>query len=362
MIHDRPIRFAVVGLGDIAQSAILPAFANAEGCELAALVSGSTDKRDVLARRYQVEHSVDYDDYDDLLATGEIDAVYITVPNHLHCDFTVRAAEAGVHVLCEKPMAVTADECRQMVDACAAADVRLMIAYRLHFERANLEVADLVAAGDLGEPRVFASVFTQDVEDGDIRLNPIEKGGGTVYDLGVYCINAARYLFRDEPCEVVARSASREDDDRFADCDEMTSAVLRFSGDRLAAFTTSFGAARVNSFEVVGTEGSLRMDPAYDYATNLTYTVTAGERSYTKRLQPRDQFGPEMVYFADCVRQDREPEPGGREGLIDVAVVEAIYESARTGQPVALDLPAPRQRPDTGQVITRPAASAPSEV
>src|SRR6185369_337081 len=154
--------------------------------------------------------SASYEEYDSVMKSGEIDAVYIALPNHMHRDFAVRAARAGVHVLCEKPMAVTADDCEEMVRAASDANVRLMVAYRLHFDRANLEAMKVIESGKLGDIRLFNSVFTMSVKEGDIRLQR-KTGGGTLYDIGLYCINAARYLFRAEPMEMFAFSANNGD-------------------------------------------------------------------------------------------------------------------------------------------------------
>ena len=137
-----------------------------------------------------------YDEYEACLA--EVDAVYIALPNSMHAEYTLRAARAGVHVLCEKPMAVTAAECQRMIEACRQHHVKLMIAYRLHFETLNLKAIELVRRGQIGEPKFFNSSFSLTVRDGNIRTKA-ELGGGTLYDIGVYCINAARYLFRAEP-------------------------------------------------------------------------------------------------------------------------------------------------------------------
>ncbi|MFW6197799.1 MAG: Gfo/Idh/MocA family protein [Myxococcota bacterium] len=178
-----------------------------------------------------------YDGYDELVASGDIDAVYIATPNNLHRDYAVRAAQAGVHVLCEKPLARTEDECQAMIHAADQHDVELMTAYRLHFEEANTKAVELAHDGTLGDVRLFDSVFTQDVKAGDMRLD-FEKGGGTLHDQGIYCINAARYLFRAEPTSVFARSASR-DDERFRAVDEMTAVTLTFPGDWLATFPSS---------------------------------------------------------------------------------------------------------------------------
>src|SRR5262245_31511368 len=225
----KKIRYAVVGVGHIAQVAVLPAFKHARrNSELTALVSGDAKKREVLAQKYHVRNAASYDQYDNLLRSGDIDVVYIALPNNLHAEYAIRAAQAGIHVLCEKPMAVTAKECAAMILAARKHDVKLMIAYRLHFEEANLKAIQIVKSGKLGEPRVFNSVFGLDVKEGNIRIQA-DLGGGTLYDLGVYCINAARNLFQSEPEEVFAYSGTRNDR-RFKEIDEMTSAVLRFPG------------------------------------------------------------------------------------------------------------------------------------
>ena len=355
------VRYAVVGLGYIAQAAVLPAFRHAANAELAALVSDDAEKLRKLGRKYGVERRGTYADYDALLASGEVDAVYIALPNSMHREYAVRAAQAGIHVLCEKPMAVTERECRDMIRAAAQANVRLMIAYRLHFDAANLAAVAAAESGRIGEPRVFESVFTMQVRDErNIRLKR-GMGGGTLYDIGIYCINAARYLFRDEPEEVAAFSAS-SDDPRFSEVDEMTSALLRFPRARLASFSCSFGAADSGAYDLVGTAGRLRLDPAYEYASEMTLATTAGKRTTRRKFAKRDQFGAELVYFSDCVREGRDPEPDGREGLADVRIVRALYESARTKKPVRLDAFEKDTRPEPDQEIRRPGIEEPQTV
>ena len=165
------VRYAVVGLGYISQSAVLPAFAHAKrNCELTALVSDSRHKLRQLGEQYDVDLQFTYDEYDDLCASGAIDAVYIALPNSMHREYTERAARHGVHVLCEKPMAVTTAECRAMIHAARAHQIKLMIAYRLHFEPANLEAAQIAQSSKLGNIRSFNSMFTMQVKAGDIRL------------------------------------------------------------------------------------------------------------------------------------------------------------------------------------------------
>jgi len=353
------VRYAVVGLGHIAQVAVLPAFAHARrNSTLAALVSDDPAKRRELSRRYRVPATYDYDQFEECLET--VDAVYIALPNALHAEYTVRAAQAGVHVLCEKPMAVTADECERMIAACRANRVKLMIAYRLHFEEINLTAVDLVRKGRIGEPRFFNSSFSMTVRQGNVRAKR-SLGGGTLYDIGVYCINAARYLFRAEPVEVSAVSV-HSGAKRLREVDETTAAVLRFDGGRVASFVTSFNAADVASYRVVGSKGQLHVNPAYEYAEGLAYELTVGERTTRKRIGKRDQFAPELLYFSDCIRRDIEPEPSGLEGLQDVRIVQALYESADTGKVVSLPPFVDTKQPTGRQRITRPGVKKPATV
>lgn len=355
------IRYAVVGLGHIAQVAVLPAFAHARrNSELTALVSDDPAKHEKLRLKYNVQHTYSYDDYDDCLRSGAIDAVYIALPNNLHCEFSVRAAQAGIHVLCEKPMAVTEQECEQMISAAAKARVKLMIAYRLHFEKANLKAVEIARSGKLGEPRFFSSVFAMQVQQDNIRLKR-ELGGGTLYDIGVYCINASRCLFRAEPSEVFAFSLAGRDP-RFTEVDEMTGALLRFSHQRLASFTCSFGAADVSAYELVGTEGELRVEPAYEYVGELKHRLTVKGKTRERTFSSRDQFAPELIYFSSCIIDNVKPEPSGEEGLADVRVIRALYHSAEIGVPVQLESFSKRQRPGMEQEITRPPIEKPELV
>lgn len=355
-------RYAVVGLGHIAQVAVLPAFAHAENSVLAALVSDDPEKLEKLGRKYGVKARFTYDQFDECLQSGVVDAVYIALPNHLHREYTERAARAGVHVLCEKPMAVTEEDCLSMIRVAEENGVKLMVAYRLHFEEANLKAIDLVQQGRLGDPRLFDSVFTMTVKEGDIRLNPRELGGGTLYDIGIYCINAVRNLFGAEPMEVVAFSANNGDP-RFLQCEETTSAILRFPGrERLASFTCSFGAADVSTYRVVGSKGELVMDPAYEYAGELKQRVTINGRTRQRTFPKRDQFAPELVSFSECILTGAAPEPSGLEGFADVRVIRALYRSADTGQPVTLEPFSKEDRPSLEQELSRPPVKKPELV
>jgi glucose-fructose oxidoreductase len=354
----RTIRYGIVGLGHIAQVAVLPAFPHARrNSVLAALVSDDPTKRRMLSRKYRVP-SYSYEQYEECL--DQVDAVYIALPNAMHAEYTIRAAQAGVHVLCEKPMAVTADECERMIDACASNGVKLMIAYRLHFEEINLNAIDIVRRRRIGEPKYFNSSFSMTVRAGDIRTKRA-LGGGTLYDIGVYCINAARGLFRAEPREVIALSVN-SGPSKLNEIDETTGAVLRFDGERLATFVTSFNADDVAAYRIVGTKGQLLVNPAYEYAEGLAYELTVNGKTTRRRIGKRDQFAPELLYFSDCILRNRDPEPSGEDGMQDVRIVQALYESAETGKVVQVPPFTPRKRPGGQQRITRPGIRKPDLV
>jgi glucose-fructose oxidoreductase len=355
------VRYAVVGLGHIAQAAVLPAFAHAKrNSRLVALVSGDAAKRRRLERRHRGVRTVDYDDYDALLRSGEVDAVYVALPNNLHRQFSVGAAQAGVHVLCEKPMAVTEDDCVAMLAAAEQSRVKLMVAYRLHFDSATLRALEAVRSGRIGEPRAFGSLFTMQVRDENIRLER-ELGGGPLYDIGIYCINAARHALGAEPLEVIG-AAFAGPDPRFAEVEEAFSAILRFPGDRVATFTCSFGSSDVSSYRIVGTKGEVHVEPAYEYAEGLTLRIRTNGRTRTRHFDRRDQFAPELLHFSDCILEDREPEPSGLEGLIDVHIICALHESARTGQPVPIAPVTKQRRPGPELEMKRPPVRKPELV
>lgn len=352
------IRFAVVGLGHFAQSAILPAIHRQRGASVTALVSGTDEKLSELGPRYGATHLCSYAQYDDLLSSGEIDAVYIALPNDLHADAAIRAASYGVHVLCEKPMAPTEAECQQMIDACRREDVRLMIAYRLHFQAANLHVIDLIRRGAIGDPRVMSSVFSFQVNDANTRIEP-RPGAGPLFDLGVYCINAARYVFRDEPFAAHAHRIENLNDERFRSVEEGVAATLRFKGGRTASFVCSYGAADRSHYEVVGTKGVIEVEQAYAHSETMTTTLIKDGKRTRRSFRKSDQVAAEVQYFVRCIRKRKEPEPSGIEGLADVRIINAIYEAARTGQQVALPPTAQDAPVSPDQGITLPAHGVP---
>jgi predicted dehydrogenase len=333
--ESRQIHYAVVGLGHLAQVAVLPAFRNTANSTIAALVSGDPGKLANLGDKYGVRARYTYDQYEQCLADG-VDAVYLVLPNHLHKEYSIRAARAGVHVLCEKPLAVTQVECEEMIRAAGENNVRLMVAYRLHLEESTLEAMHAVRDGSLGEVRIFSSDFTLQVAENNVRItHPVAEGGGPVYDLGVYCINAARNFFHSEPVSVFAVSANHAG--RFARTEEMVSAVMHFPGERLATFSCSFGAADMDHYSLIGANAVLTASPGYGYSTAHKHLLTANGTTEARRFTQVDQFATQLDYFSDCILHCKQPGPAGAEGLADVRVIEAIYHSIRTGKVVHLN-------------------------
>jgi glucose-fructose oxidoreductase len=351
----KQIGYAVIGLGDVAQRVVLPAFAGAADARLVAIVTGDRAQAQALA---QPLHATGYhhDEFRQCLQRDDVNAVYIALPNSMHCDYTVEAARAGAHVLCETPMAVTADECRRMVRTCQTNRVKLMIGYRFHFHPAHRKALELVRGGGVGIPKTFSSDFTLKIGDpNDVRLQR-RLGGGTVYDLGIACINTARTLFGSDPAQVMAMTA-RTSRRYGGDVDESTVALIRFPDDRLAHFHTSFGEEPMAVFTMFGEEAYIRLVDAYhDHAPMTVELVRGGERE-TFAFDRTELFASELDYFSNCIFQDRQPEPSGIEGLQDVRIVEAIYRSARDGRPVTLPRIARLDVPPAGeQDIRKPVA------
>jgi predicted dehydrogenase len=272
----------------------------------------------------------------------------------MHREYTERCAAAGVHVLCEKPMAMTSEDCEAMTDACEAAGVKLMIAYRLHFHEPYLQAIDIVRRGDIGDPQYFSSIFSHEVRDDDIRMQA-DTGGGALYDLGIYQVNAVR-SYLGEPIRVRGVQTKEQG------VDVMTSAILEFDGGAVAQLICHQKSADTSELHVVGTKGMVSLNPAYDYSMGLGLCVKVGEEEDEHQFEKTDQFAPELVTFSRCVLDDDEPEPNGEEGLGDIRVIEAIVESAATGAPVDLPRWDRDRRPTLDQAMKKPAVKPPEPV
>lgn len=332
----KKVRYAIVGLGDIAQEAMMPGVSHTGNSEITALVSDDPEKLSALGEKYAVEHRYAYTDFPALIASGEVDAIYLATPNWRHAEFAVPALEAGIHVLCEKPLEVSAAKCRAIIAASEKTGAKLMTAYRLHFEPATLDAIRRIRAGELGELIAFTSCFAQMIDPANHRAtNGIEAG--PVFDMAPYPINAIRYLFGAEPLEVVSAVGTRHPQSGCVDFDDTVAVTLRMPGDRLAQFTVSYYANTISSFGIVGTEGSIHMNPAFGFGDPLEQNRQVGEKKTHEAFKATDQFGGEMKYFSDCILQDRIVEPDGEEGLADLLVIEAIVAALKSGGKVTVE-------------------------
>jgi predicted dehydrogenase len=355
--NGRKVRYAVVRAGWISQEDFMPRVEHTGNSVITALVTGDQMKAKALAKRYAIPRLYDYDEYQKMLDSGGVDAVYLAVPNSMHRDYAVAALNAGIHVLCEKPMARTEEECREMIEAAGRAEAKLMIAYRLHFDEASVEAIETVQSGVIGDPRFFSSVFAQQLSEDNSRAKA-RFWANPLPDMGPYPINAARHLFRAEPLEVFAFSA-RKEERRFDEIDEMFTVSMRFPDERLATFTVSYGANPIDAYRVVGTLGDLEVNPGFGFTEPLRHRLTIGTQVKEKTFPKTDQFGAETKYFSECILDDRDPEPDGEEGLADIRVLRAIEEALEAGMPKPVMPRSERQsRPCREQIIRLPAVKA----
>ncbi len=333
---ERKVRYAIVGLGDIAQEDMMPGVNHTGNSEITALVTSDAVKADELGRKYDVDATFSYEQFDEALASGAFDAIYLATPNWRHAEFIIPALKAGIHVLTEKPLEVSTAKCKEILDAEAASAAKLMVAYRLHFEPGILDTIDRIRSGKLGEVHLFASTFSQLVDPGNHRVKNGELAG-PVFDMGPYPVNAARYIFEDEPTEVVSAIGTKHPQSGFPqDFYDTVAVTLRFPNDRLAQFNLSYFGNPSNSLIAVGTEGTLELDPAYTFGKGLVQTITIGEKKEEHSFKNTDHFGGELKYFSECILNDEHPEPDGEEGFADVRVLESIEAALESGQSVDL--------------------------
>jgi predicted dehydrogenase len=353
------VRYAVVGAGWISQAAFLPGVGYSGNSIVTALVTGDSAKATALAARYGIEHVHGYADYEQLLASGEIDAIYLALPNDMHRQYALPALQRGIHVLLEKPMATSEVDCEAMIEAARHGNAKLMIAYRLHFEPATLAAIELARSGKLGHIRAFSAVFSQTVAPSNHRASH-GYWAGPVSDMGVYPINAVRNLFGEEPVEVSAVGV--RDPDLPFNFDDTVSVTLRFADHRVAQFVVSYSGTNVDQYRIFGTKGDLEVSPGFTFGVGLRHRLTLDGKTQEHTFDATNQFGGELQYFSDCILHDREPEPNGEEGLADVRVLAAIERALESGQPQNLG-PFHRQgRMETSQVRKLPPVPAPELV
>jgi predicted dehydrogenase len=337
-----PVGYAVIGLGGFAQQAILPGFRHSKKAKLVALVSGDRSKAKRLATKFRAGACYTYEELPACFSNPQVEAVYIATNNALHAQYAVQAANAGRHVLCEKPMANSVEECRQMLEACRASGVRLMVAYRKYFEPASVELKKVVSSGKLGRLKYIHSAFgflCRPRGKARIwRLDPRAVGGGPLPDVGIYCVSTIRWLLGKEPLEAAAYQWTTAPE-ALPNVEESIAFRLNYPDGIVAQATASFG-ARLSSFlEVHGEKGWAALNPAYAFDQERCLFGRIGERWFEKEFKIMDELSLELDGFADCIRRKREPEPNGVQGMRDVAVMEAIYQAAHQGRSVPITLP-----------------------
>ena len=333
----KKLGWAIVGLGSLAINQILPGFAKAEKSKVTALVSGNREKAEKLAARYGVntKNIYNYQTYDQLKNNPEVDIIYIVLPNGMHAEYTIRGAQAGNHILTEKPMANTPKDCEDMIAACKKAGKTLMVAYRCRYEPFNQTLIKLVQDKELiGPIRTVISDHGFNIGDPkQWRLNKALAGGGSLMDIGLYALQATRYCTGEEPIEINAMEYTDRNDVRFKEVEDQINFQLRFPSGVLGQCTSSYGYFGQNQIRVIGTKGWVELEPATGY-TGARLRMKIGPNLTERDIRPVDHFAAEMDHLSECVMNDKEPLTPGEEGWRDLKYMMAIYEAARTGKTV----------------------------
>jgi predicted dehydrogenase len=327
----RKLRYCIVGLGRISMDHFMPATRISKFGTVTALVSGHRDKAERMAAQYGVpaKSIYSYQDYDAIAQNPEIDAVYIALPNSMHAEYSIRAAKAGKHVLCEKPMATSTTDAEAMVEACRTANRKLMIAYRCQFEPLNVRAVELIRSGRLGKVESINTGFGFNIGKGEWRLNRKLAGGGPLMDVGIYSLNACRYLTGEEPVDVKGYSSVIDQDGRFQEVEENLSWSMKFPSGAVASCSTTYGANLTGFFRVFGSRGVISLENAFSYDGQHLFAQIQGEPKIDEASAEKDPFNFYRLvdHMAECVFQNKEPKCAGEEGLRDMKLMAAIYKS-----------------------------------
>lgn len=334
--QERKIGYCVIGLGRIADH-FMRGVAQSSTSKITGLVSGHRDKAERTAQQYGVPKSsiYSYEEMDRFRENKSIDAVYVALPNSMHAEYTIRSAKAGKHVLCEKPMSVAVSEAEAMIDACKANNVKLMIAYRLHYEPITLKTIQLIRDGAIGKVQAIDSSFGFNIAPGEWRSTKALGGGGPLMDVGIYCLNAARYLTGEEPEKFTAVATTIDHDGRFNDVEENLSWTMRFPSGAVTSCSTTYGAPMPGYYNVFGSKGWLEVAPFGYEGQRLRATYTSGGQGTpattideTNPEQDPKQFEREADHFSHCILENKTPDTPGEEGLKDMQHIQSIYRAA----------------------------------
>jgi predicted dehydrogenase len=327
----RRVGYCIVGLGRISMQHFMPGARTSQHARITALASGHREKAEKVAAQYGVGSTAiySYDNYDAIAKNNDIDAVYIALPNSMHAEYTIRAARAGKHVLCEKPMATTVSDGQAMIDACRKANRKLMIAYRCQYEPTNLRAIRMIREGKLGKIQAIESANGFNIRPSEWRLNMKLAGGGPLMDVGIYSLNACRYLTGEEPGEFKADASVIDRDGRFNEVEENLCWSMKFPSGIVASCNTTYGSSMPGFYRVHGSKGMIHVEPAFAYE-GLRFTARIqGESPIDEPNPERDpsQFTREADHLALAILENGEPRTRGEEGLKDMQHMMAIYRS-----------------------------------
>lgn len=321
----KKLGIALVGLGNYATNQLAPSLQDTEHCYLAGIVTGTKEKEAKWIEKYNIptKNIYNYDNFDQIANNDDIDIVYVVLPNSMHAEYTIRAAKAGKHVICEKPMGLSVKECEDMIAACKANKVKLSIGYRLHFDPHHMEIIKLPKEKPFGAVKYVNAEFGFRIGDPtQWRLRKNLAGGGAIMDVGVYCIQGARYATGEEPIAVTAREF-KTDPVKFAEVDETVTWEMEFPSGAIANCTTSY-AFSTNRLHVGMEKGTAEVQPSYSYR-GLAGHVNRKLMDFPVKRQQASQ----MDNFAQVINNGGESEVSGQEGLLDLKVVEAMYKSIK---------------------------------
>ncbi len=336
--YDGPVlRVAIMGLGSYG-TRVADAMQTCTKAKLVGVISGTPSKITAWQSKYNIPgaNCYNYGNFDSIKNNPDIDAVYVITPNGLHKEYVIRVAKAGKHAICEKPMAVNAKEGQEMIDACKAANVKLLVGYRMHFEPKTLEIIRMRKDGELGKVLFFQGLSGFVIGDPkQWRLNYQLSGGGSMMDIGIYSINGSRYMIGEDPIWVTAQE-TKNNFEKFKDgIDETIQFQLGFPGGAVASCLSTYSMNNLDSFFVNGENGFAELQPATGYGP-IEGRTNKGELNYPHVTHQTVQ----MDEMAGIILQGNKPvvPVDGEEALKDLKIIDAIYLACKTGKKIDLKL------------------------
>jgi predicted dehydrogenase len=332
---DRKVGFCIIGLGTISMQHFMPGVVQSQKCRLTGIVSGHRDKAERMAAQFNIPTSsiYSYETIERIADNKDIDAVYIALPNSMHAEYTIKAAKAGKHVLCEKPMATSVADSEAMIGACKQANRKLMIAYRCQYEANQLAAIDLIKSGKLGKVELIQASYGFNIGRNQWRCNKKLAGGGPLMDVGIYALNACRYLTGEEPVISGASSSVIDQDGRFNEVEENLTWTMKFPSGAVASCATTYGGNMPPFFRVYGSRGTLHCEPAFNYSGQQWTARMQGQAPVENQSTGKDpyQFTPQADHLAECIFDNKEPHTPGEEGLRDMKLMADIYRACDRG-------------------------------